>query len=381
MSKGKAVLSGTHFMLGDFAAAEGGLAAGCKFFAGYPITPSSEVPMRMSQRMPQIDGEFIQMEDELASMAALCGASLAGTKSMTATSGPGFSLMQENIGLAFMLEAPCVIVNIMRGGPSTGMPTLTSQGDVMQARWGSHGDYDMIAYAPSSVQEMFDFTVKAFNEAERYRTPACVMGDQLLGLMTGKLIIPPEEEMEIVTRKRAAKGLENYLPHDSSELIPPMAYAGDGYRIHTTGLTHDDRGYPSTFANSSRKLLDRLMAKIATNTDKIIELEEYQLDDAELGIVVYGSDARVAKKAVILARKEGIKVGMLRLKTLWPFPAERIKSLGEQVKKIIFPEVNYGQLVWMARAHTSTEVISMIHAGGAIHTPKEILAEIKEAVR
>ncbi len=376
---GKAVLQGEHFMLGDYAAVEGALAAGCRLFAGYPITPASEIAERMSWRMPQIGGEYIQMEDEIASMAAIIGSSCAGVKSMTATSGPGFSLMMENIGLAFMYEAPCVIINIMRGGPSTGMPTLTSQGDMMQVRWGSHGDYEVVAYCPSSVQEMFDFTIKAFNTSEKYRIPVFVMGDQILGHMTSKVHIPPKKEIPLIERKIAKPGLKNYLPYDSSQLVPPMAIAGAGYHVHMTGLTHDDRGYPSTFPDAHKKLMDRLIAKIRKNVDKIIEVEEKLLEDAEIAVIVYGSEARPAWKAIQLAREKGIKVGMMRLITAWPFPSKHVETLSRKMNKIIMPEVNYGQMVHMVREYSQCDVISLTHPGGAIHSPKDILQVIMEA--
>lgn len=380
---GKAVLTGEHFMLGDHAATEGALAAGCRFFAGYPITPASEVAERMSWRMAQIEGEYIQMEDEIASMAAIAGASCAGAKSMTATSGPGFSLMMENIGLAFMLEVPCVVLDIMRGGPSTGMPTLTSQGDMMQVKWGSHGDYQVIAYCPSSVQEMFDFMIKAFNAAEKYRIPTFVLGDQILGHMTGKVRIPPPGEITIVDRLTPGSdpGEKEYLPYDSSTLVPPMAHAGDGYRVHMTGLTHDDRGYPATYPEAHKKLMDRLMAKIDENLSDIVEVEERMLEDAEIAIVAYGSEARSAWKAIQLARDEGMNVGMMRLITAWPFPGGHIDSLSRKVRKIIVPEVNYGQLVHMVKAHSRCDVISLPHPGGAIHRPDEILSVIREAAK
>ena len=375
---GKAVLQGDHFMLGDYAVVEGALAAGCRFFAGYPITPASEIAERMSWRMPQIGGEYIQMEDEIASMAAIIGASCAGAKSMTATSGPGFSLMMENVGLAFMFEAPCVVVDIMRGGPSTGMPTLTSQGDMMQVRWGSHGDYEIVAYCPSSVQEMFDFTIKAFNTSEKYRIPVFVMSDQILGHMTGKVHIPSKKEITIVNRRIVKAGLKKYPPHDSAELIPPMALAGSGYRIHMTGLTHNEKGYPATFPDAHKKLMERLMAKIRDNADKIIEIEEKLLEDADIAVVVYGSEARPTWKAIQLAREKGIKVGMLKLITAWPFPSKQIDDLSQKVNKIIMPEVNYGQLVHMVREYSHCDVLSLTHPGGAIHSPDKIFKKIME---
>jgi 2-oxoglutarate ferredoxin oxidoreductase subunit alpha len=297
---------------------EGAIAAGCRFYAGYPITPSSEIAERASQRLPLVGGEYIQMEDEIGSLAAVIGASCGGAKAMTATSGPGLSLMMEHIGLAFMLEAPCVIVDVQRGGPSTGLPTLTSQGDMMQARWGSHGDYEMVAYAPGTVQEMFDFAIKAFNAAETYRIPVMVMADQIIAQMTTKLVIPPEEEIETTYRPMPDVPAEEYLPFDSSYLVPPMALAGEGYRLHMTGLTHSDIGYPAglthsdigypdTSAQGQEVLVPRLVRKIRENEEAIIEYEERLVDDAEVGLVVYGSTSGPGWEAVQAARKEGIK--------------------------------------------------------------------------
>ena len=318
----KAILVGEHFMNGDDACAEGAIAAGCNFFGGYPITPTSELQTRLSRRLPQVGRLFIQFEDEIASMAAIIGASCAGAKAMTATSGPGFSLMQENIGLAFMMEVPCVVVDVQRGSPSTGLPTLLGQGDMMQARFGSHGDYDVIAYAPSSPQEMFDFTIKAFNAAELYRTPVFVMSDELVGHMSERVVIPPAEEIKLVERKRPkVKPGDGFLPFQSDEdLVPPMALAGEGYKIHVTGLTHDERGYPVIDAETQERMLSRMLRKIQDNREEIIEYEEVELDDAQVVLVAYGSTARSALRALRLAREKGIKVGMLRLITPWPFP-------------------------------------------------------------
>ncbi|MDH5401858.1 MAG: 2-oxoacid:acceptor oxidoreductase subunit alpha, partial [Candidatus Heimdallarchaeota archaeon] len=283
--------TGSHFMLGDHAIAEGALAAGCNFFAGYPITPASPIAERMSWRMNHVDGDYIQLEDEIASMAAIIGASCAGAKAMTATSGPGLSLMLENIGLAYMMEVPCVVVNVMRGGPSTGMPTLTSQGDVMQAKWGSHGDYEMISYCPSNVQEMFDFTVKSFNLAERYRTPVILLADQILGLMTSNLTIPHEVKLNTEYRKLPPKDTINYKPYDNAELIPPMALAGMGYKVHMTGLTHNEFGYPAATPDTHSKLMSRIRDKFILNLDEIIDLEKINLNDCNIAFIAYGSES------------------------------------------------------------------------------------------
>lgn len=372
------VLTGEHFMSGDFAAAEGAIAAGCRFFAGYPITPSSEIAERLARRLPQVGGHFIQMEDELASIAAVLGASCAGLKAMTATSGPGFSLMQENIGLGFITETPFVIIDVQRGGPSTGLPTLTSQADMMQAKWGSHGDYEVIAYAPSSPQEMFDFTVKAFNMSERYRVPAFVMADEIVGHMIERVIIPKEEDIPIVNRKRplSKDGFKPFEPDE--DLVPPMALAGEGYRIHVTGLTHDERGYPATTAEVHQRMLLRLVQKIQKHRHEIIEYEEHFLQDAEIVLVAYGSTARSARKAMREARERGIRVGLLRLITCWPFPEEKIMELAD--RKFIVAEVNLGQMVREVERFARYPVKRVVHAGGDMMPPEAITAAIEECI-
>ena len=378
------VLSGEFFMQGDIACAEGAICAGCRFFGGYPITPATEVAQRMSERLPLVDGIYIQMEDELASMNAVLGASWAGQKAMTATSGPGFSLMMENLGLGIMLETPCVLVNVQRGGPSTGLPTLVSQSDMMQARWGSHGDYSTIALAPSSPQELFDLTIHAFNLAEIYRTPVLVMTDAEVGHMTEKVVIPPLEEIEVVSRRKPTVPPEEYLPYrvEPGELVPPMAVAGDGYRIHTTGLTHDERGYPATADDSAQwPLVQRLIDKIEKNKDDIIMLEEEGLDEAEVAVVSYGMAARTAIWPIQMARQEGIRVGLLRLVTVWPFPDRQIRELAGRVESIVVPEINMGQIVREVKrcAEGQAEVSSVPHPGGGIHDPRKVLEAIRRA--
>jgi len=384
MKKGNGVLSGEFFMQGDIACAEGAICAGCRFFGGYPITPATEIAQRMSERLPLVDGVFIQMEDELASMNVILGASWAGQKAMTATSGPGFSLMMENLGLGIMLETPCVLVNVQRGGPSTGLPTLVSQGDMMQARYGSHGDYAIIALAPSSPQELFDLTIRAFNLAERYRTPVLVMTDAEVGHMAEKVVIPPVEEIEIVERRKPTVPPEEYQPYRVApgEWVSPMAVAGDGYRIHTTGLTHDERGYPATAGDSVQwPLIRRLIDKIEKNRDDIVMLESDGLDDAEVAVVSYGIAARTAIWPVQMAREEGIKVGTLRLVTVWPFPDEQIRELASQMKGIVVPEINMGQIVREVErcAAGQAEVLSVPHPGGDIHDPQKVLQAIRKA--
>src|SRR5512136_1433159 len=304
-------MTGTYFMNGDYACCEGALSAGCRFFAGYPITPATEVAERMSRRLPALGGIYIQMEDEIASIAAVLGASWGGVKSMTSTSGPGFSLMMENISLARCTETPCVVCNVQRAGPSTGLPTLVAQGDMMQARWGSHGHYEIIALAPSSPQEMFDFTVRAFNLSEQYRTPVIIMADEVVGHMTERVVIPRKEEIEVVARRKPDVPPGDYLPYrPDKDGIAPMANCGDGYRIHITGLTHNERGYPGMDAETQGQMVNRLIQKIAGSRDKIEQTNTMYLDDAEIVVVAYGISARSARYAVHEARTGGIRAGL-----------------------------------------------------------------------
>ncbi len=382
MTGKRALLTGSHFMNGDVACAEGAIAAGCRFFAGYPITPATEIAEHLSQRMPEIGGIYIQMEDEIASMAAVIGASYTGLKAMTATSGPGFSLMQENIGLAVMTETPCVVVDIMRGGPSTGQPTLPGQQDVMQAKWGSHGDYGIIAMSPSSVQEMFDLTVEAFNLSETYRVPTLLMGDEIVGHMWEKVVIPSAERIRTVNRKKPNVQREEYAPFmPDDDLVPPMACFGEGYRFHATGLTHDEHGYPKT-SNSEvqTRLVRRLCEKISKNADKIIKVEEVMLGDADVVVVAYGIVARAALSAVRKARSAGLKAGLLRLITLWPFPEEQVARVAKSAKMIVMPEMNCGQLVReVERVAKCTPVSFLSKLGEDPHTPMEIFEAMRRS--
>jgi 2-oxoglutarate ferredoxin oxidoreductase subunit alpha len=380
----RGALEGEFFMLGDDASAEGAICAGCRFFAGYPITPATEIAQRMAYRLPQVGGIYIQMEDELASMNAVLGASWAGKKAMTATSGPGFSLMMENLGLGIMMETPCVLVNVQRGGPSTGLPTLVGQGDMMQARWGSHGPYSIIALAPTSPQELFNLTIHAFNLSETYRLPVLVMTDAEVGHMTEKVVIPPYDEIERVDRAKPTIPPEEYQPYrcESGELVPPMAVAGEGYRFHTTGLTHDERGYPATTDDSVQwQLVQRLVDKIDRNRERIIQVEENQLDDAEVAVVSYGIAARTALWPIEMARQEGIKVGLLRLITVWPFPEVKIRQLAEHVHAIVVPEINMGQIALEVErcAAGKVDVFCVPHPGGGIHKPQDVLQAIRRA--
>ncbi len=380
----KGVLTGPHFMDGDYAIAEGALAAGCRFFAGYPITPSTETAEHFSSRIPMVGGVFIQMEDELASIAALIGGAWGGKKVMTVTSGPGFSLMMENLGLAVMQEVPLVLANVQRGGPSTGLPTLTGQQDMMQARWGSHGDYRIIALSPDSPQECFDLTIEAFNLSETYRVPVLLMTDECVGHMHEKVVIPEADEIDVVDRKWYTGPKDKYLPYkNDKDGIPFMVKSGDGYRFHTTGLTHDERGYPDLNAETQKIKVKHLIDKIDGNAEKIIKLEEMETEGAEVVVMSYGITSRVAYKAVQDARAAGIKVGTCRLITVWPFPEKRVKELAKKVKAIVMPEINAGQVVQELERQVAKEckVISVPHYGGWVHDPNDILKAIKEAVR
>jgi 2-oxoglutarate ferredoxin oxidoreductase subunit alpha len=380
----KGVLSGAHYLDGDYAIAEGALAAGCRFFAGYPITPSTETAERFAERIPEVGGVFIQMEDEIASITALIGASWGGQKAMTVTSGPGFSLMMENIGLAAMMETPLVIANVQRGGPSTGLPTLTGQGDMMQVRWGSHGDYKIIALSPDSPQECFDLTVQAFNLSETYRVPVFIMTDECVGHMHEKVVIPPADRIEVVERKFYDGPKDKYLPYKpDKDFVPFMVKAGEGYRFHTTGLTHDERGYPIINAECQDWNVRHINDKITKNAAKMVRVQEDRTQDAEIVIISYGITSRVATRAVRLARNEGLKVGVLRLVTVWPFPEKRVAELAKTVKAFVVPEINLGQIVLEVErvAAGRAPAIPVSHAGGWVHDPEYILKAIKEAAR
>ncbi len=380
----KGVLTGSHFLDGDHACSEGAIAAGCRFVAGYPITPSTEVVERIAERFPLVGGAFIQMEDEIASSIAIQGGVWAGKKAMTVTSGPGFSLMMEHIGLAAMTEVPCVIVNVQRAGPSTGLPTQPAQGDMMQARWGSHGDYGIIAISPNSPQECFDLTIKAFNLSEQYRVPVLFMMDECVGHMTEKVVIPPADEIEVTPRRFYTGAKEDFLLFKPGpDLVPPMVKAGDGYRIHVTGLTHDERGYPSMTLGAQNKLIPRLTNKIKANTDKICEFTEDQVEGADVVVVTYGITSRTAIPAIEQARKEGIKVGHLRLIVVWPFPEKKIKELAGKIKSFVVPELNLGQMVLEVERNSYGKIpVKLVpHAGGTVHNPKDIYDTIISSLK
>ena len=367
------------FVQGNEACAKGAIKAGCRFFAGYPITPSTEVAENLAKDLPTVGGSFVQMEDEIASAGAIIGGSWGGSKSMTATSGPGFSLMQENIGYAFITETPLVIVNVQRGSPSTGQPTMAAQADMMQARWGSHGDYEPIALAPSSVQEFFDFTIKAFNLAEEYRTPVFVMADEVIGHMREKIVI--DDDIEIVPRTMPNKE-ENYLPFKNVENgTNPMPSFGEGFNIHVTGLTHDERGYPDTNSPETHtELVQRLCDKILNNKDKICSVVSEGCEDADIVVVSYGAPVRSVITAVKKAQEEGKKVGYIKIDTPWPFPDEQIAELVGDASDVIVVEMNLGQMYYevdrVLDSKVNTHLIGII--GGLLPTPDEILSKIEE---
>ncbi len=377
------VLTGTHYLDGDHAFAEGALAAGCRFFACYPITPSTEIAERTARRFPPMGGVFIQMEDEMAAMAAVLGAVWGGAKAMTCTSGPGFSLMMENLGLGIMMETPCVLVNVQRAGPSTGLPTMVGQADVMQARWGSHGDYEIIALAPNSPQECFDLAIEAFNLSERYRVPTLVMMDECVGHMTEKVVIPEPEEIEVRPREFTTKKPGDYLPYATNgNLVPEMVAAGQGHRIHSTGLTHDERGYPDMTVAAQDVLVRRLMNKITTNSADIIRVESDSLEGADVVVVSYGITSRVARAAILKAREEGHAVGELRLVTIWPFAENLIRELAGKVRGFVVPEINLGQIALEVErcAAGRARTICVPHAGGSVHDPERIYEAIVEVM-
>jgi len=376
-----AVLTGEHFMTGDVACAEGALAAGCRFFGGYPITPATEIAEHISGRLPEVGGTFIQMEDEIAAIGSVIGASCAGVKSMTATSGPGFSLMMENLGLAVCTETPCVLVNVQRAGPSTGLPTQGAQGDMMQARWGSHGHYEIIALAPSSPQEIFYQTIDAFNLSETYRIPVLIMTDEMIGHLSERVVIPDAKTILTVSRPRPKGRKDRFNPYEPGPNgIAPMAAAGEGYHIHVTGLTHDQRGYPVMTVEAQEWMMDQLVGKIRRHLDDIIRTDAYRLDDADIVIVSYGVSARTGLAAVDEARDQGIRAGLLRLITVWPFPEDQIRELAKRAKGFVTVELNLGQIHLEVERCAAGKVPCRLvgHPGGTIIPPDDVIQALKE---
>jgi 2-oxoglutarate ferredoxin oxidoreductase subunit alpha len=370
-----------RLLQGNEAVVEGALYAGCRFFAGYPITPATEISELMASRLPAVGGTFIQMEDEIASMGAIIGASLAGAKAMTATSGPGFSLMQENLGFGVIAEVPCVVVNVMRGGPSTGLPTHVSQGDVQQARWGTHGDHPIIVLAAATTRECFDLTVKAFNLAERYRTPVILLTDEVVAHTREKIMLPPPGELAVVERPRPTAPPDWYIPYaDTASGVPPMGIFGDGYRYHVTGLVHDVRGFPTERTDEIVPFLNRLFRKINQHFQDIMMVKEDFTEDAEVLVIAYGSVARSAKRAVREAREKGIKAGLLQLVTLWPFPRQLLEPHLKRVKAVLVPELNLGQMSREVKRVNQgrTKIETLNRIDGNLITPGEIVERLQK---
>ena len=369
------------FLQGNEAAAHGALYAGCNFFGGYPITPSTEVAEVMSAELPKIGGKFVQMEDEIGAMAAILGASLAGSKVLTSTSGPGLSLKQELIGYGCIAEIPCVIFNVMRGGPSTGMPTGPSQSDVMCAKWGTHGDHPAICLVPASVQETYEEVIRAFNLSEKYRTPVMVMPDEIVAHMRERIVFPEQGEIEVTPRKSPTVPPEQYKPYDTSYGdVPPLAAFGSGYKFHVTGLNKMQDGFPTTKAEIVQAEEERQVRKVDANIDDIVTFEEYQLADAEIVVIAYGSTSRSARYAVNAAREQGIKAGMFRIKTFWPFPDKQIKALANQAKAFIVPEMNLGMCsIEVERcAQGKAPIVGIFRVDGEPINPDQILEKMKE---
>jgi len=371
------------FLQGNEAAAHGALYAGCRFFAGYPITPATEVSEVLSIELPKIGGSFVQMEDEIGAMAACLGASLTGTKVLTATAGPGLSLKQELIGYGCIAEIPCVIINVMRGGPSTGMPTGPSQSDIMAAKWGTHGDHPAICLVPASVQELFEETVRAFNLSEKYRTPVTVMPDEIIAHMRERIVFPEPGELEVINRTLPSVPPEQYKPYDTAfGDVPPLAAFGSGYRYHVTGLNKMQDGFPTTKAEIVQAEEERQNRKVSANIDDIVTFEEYRLEDAEVAIVAFGSTSRSVRYAINVAREQGIKAGMFRIKTMWPFPDKQIKALSSKVKAIITPEMNLGMCTLEVQrcAEGRAPVYGLFRVDGEPINPTQILEKIKKAL-
>lgn len=373
-------MSEKMFIQGNEACARGAIKAGCRFFAGYPITPSTEVAEELARILPNYGGSFVQMEDEIAALGAIIGASWSGLKVMTSTSGPGFSLMQENIGYGQITETPLVIINVQRGSPSTGQPTMAAQGDMMQARWGSHGDYEPIALSPSSVQECFDFTIKAFNLSEKYRVPVIILTDEIIGHMREKITIP--DEVKVTKREMPQEKPEDFLPFKADENgTSPMVPFGEGYNIHVTGLTHDERGYPDTSSPKAHsKLVKRLCNKVLNNRESIVSVEEEFCDDADIILISYGAPYRSVSAVVKKGRSEGINLGSLKINTPWPFPESQVLKAAEKAKDLVVVEMNLGQMVHevesVARDKANIHLISKI--GGELHKVEDILSKIRE---
>ncbi|MGD1054728.1 MAG: 2-oxoacid:acceptor oxidoreductase subunit alpha [Nitrososphaerales archaeon] len=371
----------THFWSGNEACVEGAIIAGCRFFAGYPISPANEIPEELSERLPMVGGIFMQMEDELASIGAVMGASWAGKKAMTATSGPGFSLMQETLGWGFMTETPCVVVDVQRVGPGTGQATRGAQGDVMQARWGTHGDYAAIALSPNSVQEMFELTIRAFNLSEKYRTPVVLLADETISHVREQIAVPPQGSIEIVNRKKPKAGETKFF---GLKEVAPMPSVGEGFNVAATASTHDEEGVRFTQdASVHRRMVEALVAKIYKHTEDIVETECHNVDHCDIGLVSFGCTSRAVYEAVERAEESGTRVGHVRLKTLWPFPDDAVARLARSARRIVVPEMNMGQVAGeVQRVVGAMKVVRLDRIGGGeLITPEEILEVISEEMK
>ncbi len=374
----------TRLLTGSQACVDGAIAAGCRFFSGYPIEPATGIIERFLARAPEVDATFIQMEDEISALAALLGAVWTGQKCLTATSGPGFSLMMEHLGLGVMLETPCVIVDVQRAGLSTGIPGHPGQGDVMQARWGSHGDYEVIALSPASAQEMFDFTVRAFNLSERFRVPVVVLSDAYVARLEEEVRIPPAGEITLEPRRYYRGPKEEYLPfRRDGDLVPRMVDIGDDYRFHVTGLTHDERGYPVMNAECQELNVRSIVQKIRRHADEIVQVREEGTEDADVVIVTYGAPARFAARAAKEAGKSGLKAGILKLDTVWPFPDGRIAELAKKAKAFVVPEMNCGQIVFEVErcSHGRANVVFVPHGDGGVENTDDVLSAVKKVLK
>lgn len=372
---------GRHLALGNVACAEGALRAGCRFFAGYPITPASEISHHIAAEIPKVGGYYLQMEDEIASIASVIGASWAGAKAMTATSGPGYSLMQENIGYAHMTETPLVLVNVQRSGPSTGQATDPSQQDIMQARYGSHGDYEVVAVSPWSVQEMFDLTVRAFNLAETYRTPVMVMADGMIGHMKEKLTVP--EKVDVLNRRKPTSKNDTPWGTDDPSGVPPMPAFGEGHALLVTGSTHRPDGVRNYAPEYHQMIVYRIRDKILNAEPKIRDIHSEQLEDAKVAVLSFGASARPSFDAVVKAREQGVKAGLFRLRTLWPLPEDEIKALAEGMDAILVVEMNVGKLVKEVERVVCgrAEVVSLAKVGGVLPLGREVLEEVRRLAK
>lgn len=370
-----------RFMMGNAAIAEGAFAAGARFYAGYPITPSSEIAEIASRRLPQLGGLYIQMEDEIGSIAAIIGASAAGKKSFTATSGPGFSLMQENLGVAIMAEIPCVIINVMRSGPSTGLATKPAQGDLMQSRWGTHGDHGIIVISPSSVEDCYYLMIKAFNYAERYRTPVVFLADEIIGHMQERAVINEIKTEDIINRKKPVCEPKDYKPFEVGEDgIAPLAAYGSEYIFSLTGTTHDNTGFPNSKPENADRFIRRYTDKIEKNKEDITNIRRYNMEDAEYAIITFGCSTRPALEAMEMLRTEGKKVGVLQLVTVWPFADREVLRISEQVKGIIVPELNLGQLIEEVRKYNpkNIPILGVNKVNSLSIHPNEIIDKVRE---